>query len=273
MGNVFISIKDIDVNNSIWIDTRFNLQNSEEGRSLYNREHVKGAVYWDLEKDLSDMTKNEGRHPMPEKAQLQALFERSGLQNDTDKTIVVYDQGASPFATRAWWMLQYGGFTNAKVVKEGYTAIKEAGITVETGEEVVTSTKLEPQWQDDLYVNRSAVKEIVDGKVNKVLLDARAEARYLGEIEPMDKVAGHIPGARNFDWEQLKENGVLTTNQKLNDVVRQDEQIVVYCGSGVTASPLYAILKEDGYSNVQLYTGSYSDWITEHAPEKGISKK
>ncbi|KOO49006.1 sulfurtransferase [Viridibacillus arvi] len=273
MGNVFISIKDIDVNNVIWIDARFNLQNAEEGRKLYGLEHIKGAVYWDLEKDLSDMTKDEGRHPMPEKEQLQSLFERSGLQYDTDKTIAVYDQGASPFATRAWWMLQYGGFKNAKIVKEGYTAIKEAGIAVQSGEEALTTTTLIPRWQDDLYVNRTGVKEIVDGKVKKVLLDARAEARYLGQIEPMDKVAGHIPGARNFDWEQLKADGVLTTNQKLHDVVKQDEQIVVYCGSGVTASPLFAILKEDGYSNVQLYTGSYSDWITEYAPEKGISKK
>jgi len=273
MVNVFISIKDLDVNNTIWIDARYNLQNAEEGRNLYNQEHFKGAVYWDLEKDLSDMTKDEGRHPMPDKDQLQALFERSGLHYDTDKTIAVYDQGASPFATRAWWMLQYGGFKNAKIVKEGYSAIKEAGIAVQSGEQSVTKTALKPRWQDDLYVNRTGVKEIVDGKVKKVLLDARAEARYLGEIEPLDKVAGHIPGARNFDWEQLKSDGVLTTNQKLRDVVRQNEQIVVYCGSGVTASPLFAILKEDGYSNVQLYTGSYSDWITAYAPEKGSSKK
>ncbi|MBK3494948.1 sulfurtransferase [Viridibacillus sp. YIM B01967] len=273
MGNVFISVKDLDINNTIWIDARFNLQNAKEGRRTYEQEHVKGAVYWDLEQDLSDMTKTAGRHPMPEKAQLQALYERSGLHYDPDKIIAVYDQGGSPFATRAWWMLQYGGFKNVKIVKEGHEAIKEAGVPLQAGNEEVTPSTLTVQWQDDLYVNREGVKEIVDGKVKKVLLDARANARYLGEIEPLDKVAGHIPGARNFDWEQLKENGVLTVSEKLHDVVQKDEQIVVYCGSGVTASPIYAILKEDGYPNVQLYTGSYSDWITEYTPEKGNPKK
>ena len=88
----------------------------------------------------------------------------------------------------------------------------------------------------------------------------------------MDKVAGHIPTAKNFDWEQLKSNGQLKANDALRQKVTPDEQVVVYCGSGVTASPLYAVLADEGYENIQLYVGSFSDWITEYDVEKGTNE-
>jgi len=103
-------------------------------------------------------------------------------------------------------------------------------------------------------------------------LDARAAARYRGEVEPLDKVAGHIPTAKNFDWEQLKSEGQLHANDSLRGIVSPDEHVVVYCGSGVTASPLYAVLADEGYENIQLYVGSYSDWITQYDIEKSTNE-
>lgn len=270
MGNVFVSVKDLELNNQYaykWIDARFNLQDSAEGHHLFENSHIDQAVYWDLEKDLSDMNKAAGRHPMPDKEQLKALFERSGLQQE--QNILIYDQGGTPFATRAWWMLQYGGFKNVKVVQEGYQALEQVGFKISNEKSKVKTTSLEIDWQDHLYTDRNGVKDIVDGKVKRTLLDARAHNRYKGQIEPIDKVAGHIPGALNYDWEQLKTKGYLAPNDSLLEVVSKDEPITVYCGSGVTASPLYAVLKEMDYQNVQLYTGSYSDWITEYEVEKG----
>lgn len=270
MGNVFISVKDLELTKQQeykWIDARFNLQDPSDGHNAFEKNHIENAVYWDLEKDLSDMQKAAGRHPMPEKEQLQKLFEESGLQQD--QSILVYDQGGAPFATRAWWMLQYGGFKNVQVVQEGYNALVQEGFKTTSEITKGETTQLEINWQEHLYTDRNGVKDIVDGKVKRTLLDARANNRYRGEIEQIDKVAGHIPGALNYDWEQLKQEGYLAPNETLLDVVSKDEPITVYCGSGVTASPLYAILKEMGYQNIQLYTGSYSDWITKYEVEKG----
>ncbi|MEG0380752.1 MAG: rhodanese-like domain-containing protein, partial [Kurthia sp.] len=103
-----------------------------------------------------------------------------------------------------------------------------------------------------------------EGKHNKVLVDARSHPRYLGEMEPLDPIAGHIPTARNFDWEQLKEGNQIVLNEEITKVVSKDENVIVYCGSGVSATPLFAVLDELGYENIQLYTGSYSDWVAHY---------
>ena len=129
MSNVFVSIKDIETSDVKWIDARFSLADSEEGKRLYKENHVSGAVYWDLNDDLSDLTKKDGRQPMPSKESLVELFRRSGL--NLEDTILVYDDGGSPFATRAWWFLQYAGFENASIVLEGFEAIKESGVPVD----------------------------------------------------------------------------------------------------------------------------------------------
>lgn len=269
MGEVFLSVKDISLDsqeNFKWIDARFNLQNSAEGSTAYQKQHIAEAVYWDLEKDLSDMEQHAGRHPMPTKDKLQSLFERSGLQ--MADTILVYDQGGTPFAARAWWLLKYGGFQKVQIVQEGYPALVNAGFKTSNELTVVQRSNLNLKWQEHLYANRTAVKEIVDGHVDRTLLDARSNARYKGDIEPIDQIAGHIPGAINYDWEQLLQDGKLCPNESLLELVSKKEPITVYCGSGVTAAPLFAMLKEMAYEDIQLYTGSYSDWIQHFEIEK-----
>lgn len=264
MGKVFISVKDIAVDEVKWIDARYALQDSEYGKKQYETMHVKNAVHWDLSDDLSDLKNGGGRHPLPTKEALTTLFEKSGLH--LDDQIVVYDDGGSPFATRAWWILQYAGFKHAFVLLEGIDALKEAGVPMESDVKQVQKTSVKPEWQDELLVLRPEVEEIAQGKHPSTLVDARANARYRGEHEPLDRVAGHIPTALNFDWEQLKQDGVYDLSDeakaKLEKLAENHEELTVYCGSGVTATPIYAMLTHLGYDHIRLYAGSYSDWVS-----------
>lgn len=263
MTKVFVAAQELLDKKIVFIDARYNLSDSEEGKQLYANGHITGAIHWDLTTDLSDMSKiKSGRHPMPEKKQLQALFEKSGLT--LDDAIVIYDQGGAPFATRAYYLLKYAGFPNVRVVEEGMNGLLAANFGFDSAKVEKVPTKLNLTWQDDLYVNIDHVKEVTEGKHDKVLLDARAHNRYIGEQEPMDPIAGHIPGARNFDWEQLAKDGQLYANPELLKVVDPSENIIVYCGSGVSASPVFAALTDLGYKNIQLYTGSYSEWVSHY---------
>lgn len=269
MVKVFTSVKDIDYGSYKWIDARFSLKNPNEGQKKYAGSHVKNAVHWDLNKDMSNLQEPGGRQPLPRKEELIKLFERSGLE--LEDAIIVYDDGGSPFATRAWWILQYAGFKNVFILLEGFEAIKAAGIPVDNTPPQIERTTVLPNWNESIYASRKYVEETVSGKRDNSLIDARAAERYRGDIEPLDRIAGHIPGALNFDWEQLKENDVFRLDQalqeKLGELVDDKKEVTVYCGSGVTATPLYAILAHHGYDNIRLYAGSYSDWISkEDAP-------
>jgi len=145
------------------------------------------------------------------------------------------------------------------------------GIEVTTDAPSYTKTSLTLQWNEDIFSTRQQVKDVSEGKQG-VLLDARSAPRFRGEHEPIDSVAGHIPSARNLDWELLKEENrfkeALEVLPEIEAVVDKNEEITVYCGSGVTAAPLYAMLKEAGFPKVKLYVGSYSDWITQYPVEK-----
>lgn len=264
MSEVFKSIKDVNINDVKWIDARFSLQDPSSGRKKFEEAHIAGAVYWDLEDDLSDMSKQQGRHPMPDKESLIALFRESGLQLNDE--IIVYDDGGSPFAARAWWILQYAGFNNSFILLEGFEQIRSTGIPITDGLSTPEKSDVVPIWDETIFASRQFVERTVAGETGHILLDARSVERYRGEVEPIDPIAGHIPGALNFDWEQLKKDGQFSLDQhveeQLMQVVDKSDQITVYCGSGVTAAPLYAMLKQNDYDNVNVYIGSYSDWIS-----------
>lgn len=176
-----------------------------------------------------------------------------------------------PFAARAWYMLKFAGFPNVYIVNGGFSALAEK-FEVTTAQKEYAQTTLTLQWQEQMYAAREDVKNIADGKEQATLLDARAANRYRGEHEPLDPVAGHIPTAKNFDWEQVKKGASLAPTEELLAKVKKDEEVVVYCGSGVTASPLFAVLTEAGYEQLRLYVGSYSDWITAYEVETGENK-
>lgn len=266
MPKVFVAADKLE-RNGRFIDTRFDLQNDELGKELYDKEHIEGAIYWDLEQDLSDMTKTDGRHPLPNKEDLHALFEKHGLRYDD--AIYIYDQGASPYATRAWWILKYAGFQHAYIVNGGYDALLFAGFSMTSAVPTFAPTKLDLNWNDSILMSRKDVLNIVEGNHKATLLDARAAGRYRGDFEPLDPIAGHIPTAKNYDWELLKDQSQLVITNSLLEKVSKDEEIIIYCGSGVTATPIYSILAQAGYQNIKIYMAGYSDWSKHHSIEKG----
>ena len=256
-----VFIETTDTENHKWIDARFDLKNPSAGRKLYEEEHVAGAVFWDLEKDLSDMSSSEGRHPMPSTEKLTELIRSSGL--DTKDSVVIYDQGGSPYAARAWWLLKYAGFDQVHISQKGLDKLKEQGIDVSAEIPDLQPTDVKPHFHDELFADQAYVKKVISGDELGVLVDARSAARYAGLEEPIDPVAGRIPGARNLDWAQFVGKGEFKLSDDISHVVQKHEPAVVYCGSGVTAAALYAIMAEKGYEQLKLYMGSFSDWITE----------
>ena len=268
MTKVFIELQEILEHQPRFIDTRFDLSDKTAGRKMYEQEHLEGAIYWDLEDDLSDMSSSKGRHPMISKEKMTNLIKQAGL--NLDDFIVIYDQGASPFALRAFFLLEWAGFTDVYVSRSGFEELK-GKLSVTTIEPVVIHSTTTPLWSDDKLLTMDEVRTIVAAKKEGQLIDARSNIRFRGESEPIDPIAGHIPTAINFDWEQLKRDGKFLEQEelerKLVDLAPNDKPVIAYCGSGVTAAPLYGCLKEAGYENVQLYVGSYSDWIRENEVE------
>ena len=258
---VFIDVQGTE--NYRWIDTRFDLKDPVSGKNMYDKGHVEGAIYWDLEEDLSDKTSNAGRHPMPGKEKIAELIHASGL--DPKDHVVVYDQGGAPFAARAWWLLKYAGFENAFISRVGFEDLQKQGINVSTEVPVFDRTDVALDFEEPLYADQDYVKKIISGDELGVLVDARSAARYAGLEEPIDPVSGRIPGARNFDWENLVENRQIKGEADFSEVLQKHEPAVIYCGSGVSAAVLYAKLAEQGHDSLKLYTGSFSDWITDEA--------
>ncbi|MFC4354614.1 sulfurtransferase [Chryseomicrobium palamuruense] len=242
-----------------YIDTRFDLTNPEWGEETYYKDHVQGAIYWHLEEHLSDMTRIEGRHPAPTKEQMTKLIQVSGLTYDD--AIVVYDQGNAPFAARAALLLLWAGFKNISIAREGYGKLREV-LPIEGGVVWVPTSNVQLTFEDAYLATQDDVKHQIMSE--KPLIDARSNDRYKGIHEPIDSVAGHIPTAINIDWEQLKtEDGLMTQDEsaKLFKNLSKQTAIITYCGSGVTAAPLTLALLENDFLNTRLYSGSYSDWI------------
>lgn len=268
MVKVFIELEEVLEKNPRFIDTRFDLTDKNIGRQMYNQEHLDGAIYWDLEEDLSDMFSDNGRHPMISKEKMTRLVQQAGL--NLDDLIVIYDQGATPFALRAYFLLEWAGFTNIFVSRSGFEELK-GKLLVSKMEPVLKATTTVPEWNNDKLLTMEEVRLVVADEKEGQLIDARSPIRFKGESEPIDPIAGHIPTAINFDWEQLKRNGKFLEQkelkEKLRDLAPNDIPVIAYCGSGVTAAPLYGCLKEAGFENVQLYVGSYSDWIRENEVE------
>jgi thiosulfate/3-mercaptopyruvate sulfurtransferase len=247
------------------IDCRFSLANPDRGRIEYDQGHIPGAVYFDLEKDLSGpVSTHGGRHPLPDLEVLKGKLERAGINERTK--VVAYDNGEGAFAARFWWMLTYLGHNNVYVLNGGYQAWTNGNHPTTTDIPVYERTHFPIQLQTHLLSDVSEVQKAVnDGNPSMVLIDSREEKRYLGIEEPIDKKKGHIPGAVNKPWMEGLHNGyyhsVEEQKQRFSDVDPK-KQVIVYCGSGVTAVPNFLALKEAGYEQVKLYLGSFSDWIS-----------
>ncbi|WP_299089856.1 sulfurtransferase [uncultured Metabacillus sp.] len=252
-------------NQLVIVDTRFNLGKPQEGYNQYLKGHIPGAVYADLEKHLSaPINKHGGRHPLPDIDLLAKKLGELGIDNDSH--VVIYDDQGGMIASRLWWLLHYIGVSNAAVLDGGWKKWTSENNpifnAVPNPSGKTLHPRVNPEWK---WVDHVEVKEKLHHP-DTILIDSRENSRYLGESEPIDPVAGHIPGARNYFWKDiLNEDGSLKQREELTahfSDIPLEKEIIVYCGSGVSACPNILALNEAGYSNIKLYAGSWSDWIT-----------
>lgn len=246
-------------------DCRFSLAEPEKGGREYGVSHLPGAVFFDLEKDLSgSVSEHGGRHPLPNLQEFITMLEQAGIDEAT--TVIAYDNGEGAYAARLWWMLQYLGHEKVYVLDGGFKAWNEANYPVTTEIPKFNKKIFTVQMKPELIASVEDVRAVVNGQSpDTVLIDSREEKRYLGLEEPIDKKAGRIPGAINKPWFDGLTAGcyksVEDQNKRFSDV-SSEKQVIVYCGSGVTAAPNFLALKEAGFEKVKLYLGSFSDWIS-----------
>ncbi|MEH7418226.1 sulfurtransferase [Neobacillus drentensis] len=245
------------------VDCRFSLADSQMGNINYLESHLPGAVYFDLEKDLSGtVVDHGGRHPLPDVDVLVSKLEKAGISQEM--TVIAYDNGEGAFAARFWWMLQYLGHDNVYVLDGGFKNWLDEDFPVTADIPTFKREDFRVGLRSELLATYEEVKDTV-AKQNKVLIDSREAKRYLGLEEPIDKKAGHIPSALNKPWmEGLSGGCYLPASKQLQRFSDLDsnQPIIVYCGSGVTAVPNFLALKEAGFEKVKLYIGSFSDWIS-----------
>lgn len=256
------------------VDCRFSLSKPDEGERLYKESHIPGAYFFDLEKQLSaPVSKHGGRHPLPDIEKFRREIEKAGIENT--KTVVAYDGGEGAFASRFWWLLTYIGHDKVYVLNGGFKGWVEAGYPTTKEVPKPESAQYKVSIRKEMLATYEEIKEIVaNKKKSPILIDSREKARYLGKEEPIDKIPGHIPGAMHKFWAEGLENGFFKGSEEQKKrfaELDQKEPIIVYCGSGVTATPNYIALKMAGYQNVKLYAGSYSDWVSysDNPVEKG----
>lgn len=256
------------------IDTRFDLQNKALGHQQYLEGHLPGALFLDLEQDLSGpLAEHGGRHPLPDPARLAQTLGRAGIVSES--LVVVYDQSGGMFAGRLWWLLRWLGHDQVKLIDGGLPAWLAAGYALETAIPEVQPQSFKPEIRAHLLVELPELEARLH-EPELTLLDARAAERYRGEVEPLDPQAGHIPGALNRPFSQNLQDGRFKSpdilRQELQALgLRPEQEIIVYCGSGVTASHDLIALEEAGFQNARLYAGSWSDWCSypEHPIETG----
>lgn len=252
----------LETNETVVIDVRSNLKNPDAGDEAYVKGHIPGAHYLHLEKDLSGtVEKHGGNHPLPNIDELANKFGEMGIDHGTN--VVIYDADNDMFAARAWWLLHYMGHEKAFLLDGGFRAWEEAGYEVVIEIPTRKGKKFVPQLRPEVIANINDVKQRGE---KSVLIDSRAKDRYLGKTEPLYKKAGHIPGAQNFFWKDvLTDSGDWKKPEALKEhfaKLKDADEIIVSCGSGVSACPNFIALKMAGFHHVKLYPGSYSDWIS-----------
>lgn len=247
------------------VDCRFSLAEVSKGRESYLAGHIPGAVFFDLEKDLSKPVEvHGGRHPLPDIEKFVQKLESVDINEN--KTVIAYDSGEGSFAARFWWMLTYLGHENVYVLDGGFKEWTNKSYPISTEIPIFKNTVFHINEKPDILAKMDDVHTVIQTQFKKgVLIDSREEKRYLGIEEPIDKKAGHIPGAVNKPWTLGLYQGLYKSREeqekRFTDIDRE-KTVIVYCGSGVTAAPNFLALKEAGFKNVKLYVGSFSDWIS-----------
>lgn len=245
------------------LDVRYNLM-GPDGHQEYREGHVPGAVWVDLDAELAGAPGSGGRHPLPEPDVFVAAMRRVGLTNGTP--VVVCDGGSLLGASRLWWLLCDHGHPDVRVLDGGFAAWRDAGLPLESGEAPVRATG--DFVGEPGHLPRVDVAEVAAGE--RPLLDVRAPERFTGESEPVDPVAGHVPGAVNVPAAGSFRDGRFRPAAELAEhFATVPSGAAVYCGSGVTATQTLLAMAIAGRTDAVLYPGSWSEWITD--PDRPVA--
>ena len=249
------------------IDCRFDLMAPAAGRRAWLDAHIPGAVYADLDKDLSGPIRADtGRHPLPASAAAEDTFSRLGI--DAGTGVVAYDDANGAIASRAWWLLRWLGHQRVTVLEGGLQAWQARGLPLATGVEAAARRSFRAAVRPDRVLTTAQIAASLDAPSDCLLIDARDAARFRGEVEPIDARAGHIPGTRNLPFgDCLRQDGTWLDpgelRERLEPLLGHVGRVpwAVMCGSGVTACHLAISGLLAGYSEPRVYVGSWSEWI------------
>ncbi|MGR9073591.1 MAG: sulfurtransferase [Gammaproteobacteria bacterium] len=252
--------------NWVVFDCRFSLVDSAAGLAAYRREHIPEARYADLNRDLSSpVTLKSGRHPLPNFKLLVEKLGRWGVDNDSQ--VVVYDDASGAFAGRMWWLLRCLGHGRVAVLDGGIKQWRLEKRDLTDRSPNIAQKNYIPQRNDSLWLDAAQLQQGLDAK-QIVLIDARSPERFRGEQEPIDRIAGHIPGALNRPFQfNLGENGLFLPPSELRKQFSEltgntpGDRVVHMCGSGVTACHNLLAMEISGMTGSRLYAGSWSEWI------------
>lgn len=249
------------------LDCRFDLMAPEAGREAWLEGHIPGAVYADLDRDLSGpVTPDSGRHPLPPVERACETFSALGI--DADTTVVAYDDASGAIASRAWWLLRWLGHRKVSVLDGGLQAWHSANLPLESGLQDAAPRHFQARAGSEAVLTSQDIAANLAASRDFVLVDARDATRFRGDAEPIDAKAGHIPGSKNLPYtECLRADGTWldadSLRRRLQPLIGADERApwAVMCGSGVTACHLALSGLLAGFSQPGVYVGSWSEWI------------
>lgn len=244
-------------------DVRFFLSDGTAGQRLYDESHIPGAFFLDLDRDLSGkITGTTGRHPLPDAALLAERLKKCGVNPDTQ--IIAYDDSSGAFAARLWWLCKWLGHDRVAALNGGFSKWVNAGYAISNTPPDAKNGNFQAHVREEMVVTASELLERLNGRASIALVDARAPERFRGDSEPLDKVAGHIPGATNRPFSgNLGADGFFLGAEKLKERHQTTAPAAHMCGSGVTACHNILASFAAGLGMPKLYAGSWSEWITD----------
>jgi thiosulfate/3-mercaptopyruvate sulfurtransferase len=269
MFTTLISVQALKTTPAVVIDCSADLAKPEAGRLQFEEQHIAGALFADINTDLAthdtSLAINGGRHPLPSREHFAHWLGACGISEHTQ--VVVYDRQGMNYCGRLWWMLKWCGHEAVAVLDGGLQAWVAAGGDVASGPALPVSPAVFALRQPLLVLKHTADVSAQLGRPAQTIVDARASARYKGETEPFDPVAGHIPGALNRPFpSNLTPQGFMKSPAELKTEFeallngRDASSVVHHCGSGISAVPNVLAMQIAGLGATALYAGSWSEW-------------
>lgn len=256
-------VENLNKERIVVLDARSELGNPNYGSDSYKEGHIEGAVYVSVEDILTGkLEQHGGRHPLPDMNEFAMNINKLGV--DDNSIVIVYDDGDLSMAGRLWWMLKLIGKEDARLLAGGIKKWIEKGYpvsktTTSPNPGKTLTVKMEPSIEASIDEVKEALKD-----PKAFVIDSRTGERFRGEVEPIDRVAGHIPGAVNYPWTDLTEGGRVPDIEELMErfeSLKGSEQLIVHCGSGITGTVNMMFMEEIGLQP-KLYVGGWSDWIS-----------